>query len=263
MKAHHSNWRWGTLHTVAGLSLAIVMAACATTQQQAIPQKEGATVYCPFLGPTICSQLTASETPGRFSGANVGGSTDTSVAALRYFNPNAQWTSYSKIMIPPVTFWAGDDTKVSASDQQALTTYFHAALVEAFSKKMTVVDAPGPGVLSLQVALDDVETATPGLRSVSMIVPQARALGLLKYLATGSYAFVGGAQAEAKITDSVTGQVLWAGVDRRIGGGSLKTAATWQWGDAERVMDTWSQLAADRVAGWTGGTLAPGAVPAS
>ena len=263
MKANHSNWRWRTLPTVAGLSLAIFMSACATTQQAAIPQKEGAAVYCPFLGPHLCAQLTASETPGRFSGANVGGSTESSVAALRYFNPNAQWTNYHQIMIPPVTFWAGDDTKVSASDQQAVTTYFHSALVEAFSKKMTVVDAPGPGVMELQVAIDDIETATPVLRSVSMIIPQMRALGLLKYTATGTYAFVGGAQAEAKLIDSVTGQVLWAGVDRRVGGGSIKTAAVWQLGDAENAMDTWAQLAADRVSGWTSGTLAPGAVPKS
>jgi hypothetical protein len=262
MKANHSNWGWGLLRTVAGLSLAVVVSSCATTQQAPISSKEGAVVYCPFLGPTICSQLTATETPGRFSSANVSGGTESARAQLRYFNPNAHWTSYNQVMIAPVTFWAGDDSKVSAADQQALTTYFHSALVEAFSKKMTVVDAPGPGVITVQVAIDDVQSATPGLRSVSMIVPQARALGMLKYLATGTYAFVGGAQAEAKITDSVTGQVLWAGVDRRVGGGSLTTAAQWQWGDVENAMDTWSQVAADRVSGWCAGTLAPGATPA-
>ncbi len=263
MKANDSNWRLGTLQAVAGLTLAALMSSCATTQQAAIPQKEGPAVYCPFLGQTLCSQLTATDTAGRFSGANVSGSTENVTAALRWFNPNAQWTSYKQIMIPPVTFWAGEDTSISAADQEALTTYFHSALVEAFSKKMTVVDAPGPGVLKLEVAIDDVEKAVPVLRSISMIVPQARALGMLKYAATGTYAFVGGAQAEAKMTDSVTGMVLGAWVDRRVGGGSIKTAAVWQLGDAENAMDAWSTLAADRVSGWCAGTLAPGATPAS
>jgi hypothetical protein len=47
-----------------------------------------------------------------------------------------------------------------------------------------------------------------------------------------------------KATDAVTGQVLGAGVDRRVGGGSIQTAAQWQWGDAENVIKTWSQLPA-------------------
>jgi hypothetical protein len=71
-----------------------------------------------------------------------------------------------------------------------------------------MVTAPGPDVMMVQFALTDLVGATPVLRSVSMLVPQARALVSLQYLATGTYTFVGGAQAEAKITDSVTGQVL-------------------------------------------------------
>jgi len=50
-------------------------------------------------------------------------------------------------------------------------------------------------------------------------VPQARLLAMLKRAVTGSYPFVGGAQAEFKITDSMTGEILAVGVDRRIGGG--------------------------------------------
>jgi len=41
-------------------------------------------------------------------------------AMLRYVNPNVTWSSYNKIMIAPVTFWAADDSKVSAADQQTL-----------------------------------------------------------------------------------------------------------------------------------------------
>lgn len=104
------------------------------------------------------------------------------------------------------------------------------------------------------MALVDVEAANPGLRSISMIVPQAHMLANLKYLATGSMPFVGAAQAEAKITDSVSGQILALSVDKRIGGGSFTTGFQWQWGDAENAINHWSELAANRLSSWTSGT---------
>jgi hypothetical protein len=45
----------------------------------------------------------------------------------------------------------------------------------------------------------------------------------------------------------VTGQVLGAAVDRRVGGGAISTAAQWQWGDAENAMDHWAELTATRI----------------
>ncbi len=142
---------------------------------------------------------------------------------------------------------------MSAADQRALTNYFFQALVQELGKTFQVVDQPGPGVMTIQVALEDATTATPVLRTVSMLIPQARVLATLKYLATGTYAFVGSAQAEAKITDSVTGQVLAAAVDKRVGGGSVTTAAQWQWGDAENALTAWAQQMATRLSSWTSG----------
>ena len=97
------------------------------------------------------------------------------------------------------------------------------------------------------MALVDAEAANPGLRSISMIVQQAHMLANLKYLATGSMPFVGTAQAEAKITDSVSGQILALSVDKRIGGGSFTTGFQWQWGDAENAVNHWAELMATRL----------------
>jgi hypothetical protein len=91
------------------------------------------------------------------------------------------------------------------------------------------------------------------LRSVSMVIPQARALGTLKYLATGTYPFVGEAQAEAKLSDGAAGQLLGEWVDKRVGGGSIKAAAQWQWGDAENAMTAWATMAAEKLSSWTSG----------
>ena len=169
---------------------------------------------------------------------------------LRYVNPQVDWSQYDKIILSPVTFWGDDTTKVSAEEQQALSEYFYTALKEQLGKKFTLVSHPGPGVMRISVAITDAAAAIPVLRTISVLVPQAHALNMLKNLATGTYAFVGSAQAEAKITDSVTGQLMGEFVDKRFGTAAIATAATWQWQDAKRAMDAWSEVAATRLAGF-------------
>src|SRR5208282_6398561 len=115
-------------------------------------------------------------------------------AALRYVNPNANWASYNKIMIAPVTFWAADDSKVSAADQQALCNYMYTVLVGDLGKTFAIVDQPGLGVIKVSAALTDATSAVPVLRTISVVVPQARAVSVIKMAATGTYAFVGSAQ---------------------------------------------------------------------
>ena len=220
-----------------GLCL-LLLSACATTQKVAIDQSD---LNCAFLA-NDCALLT------------VGGKNQ---VGLRYLNPAAQWTQYNKVMIDPVTFWSGSSTRVSPSDQQTLVNYLSQQLHTQLGQKFEIVYQPGPGVMKLDVALVDMSSATPMLRTITMIVPQARVLSSLKYLATGSFPFVGGAQAELKITDSVSGQVLGLFVDKRIGGGAISNAFQWRWGDAENAVNHWAELATSRLYSWTSGTAAP------
>lgn len=219
-------------------SLLLALSACSTVQQAPLKQ-DG--LACGFLG-SVCNKLTP-------------GAKDQS--ALRYVNPSAKWTQYTKIMVDPVTFWGGDATQVSGADQQMLVDYFHQQLAQELGKKFQIVDKPAPGVMKLDVALLDAEAATPGLRSVSMIVPQAHMLSNLKYLATGTFPFVGAAQGGAKLTDAQTGEVLGAWVDRQIGGGSMAAGFQWEWGDAENAITDWSKKAAEKLSSWTTGAAKP------
>jgi hypothetical protein len=218
------------------MTVCMFLASCAVTEKAPIEQ---AGLNCGMLG-SDCSRLT----PG-----------GKDQAALRYINPAAQWTSYSKIMIEPVGFYGGDTTKVSAADQQKLVDYFTEQLNVQLAKKFQIVQEKGPGVMKIQAALTDASAATPGLRSVSMIVPQARLLSSLKYATSDTYPFVGGAQAEVKIMDSITGEVLAEAVDRRIGGGAIKTGLQWEWGDAENAINQWCEMMAQKLSSWTSGTV--------
>lgn len=229
-----SEWKRWAIRAAESFVLAGMMTACSLTEKATV-QNPG---QCALIPPTVCAQLT----PGT-----------SAQAGLRYLNPDARWTQYTKMMINPVTFWGGDTQKISAADQQALANYLYQALLQKVGAKFPIVDEPGPGVMRLQFAVLDASSATPVLRTVSMVIPQARALASLKYLATDSYPFVGGVQGEMLATDSVTGKVLGAAIDRRIGGGSLEAAAQWQWGDAENVMDKWAEMTATRLVNLTSG----------
>jgi hypothetical protein len=235
MEAKETVWR-RTRFVVAGAALATLAAGCAVTQKEKVTGQN----YCPFLGTAVCSQLIPT--------------TDKKEADLRYINPSAQWTQYNKVLIEPVTFWGSDSSKLSAADQRTLTNYFHQALEKQLATKFQVVTQAGPGVMSIQIALIDATTATPFLRAFSVIEPHVRLVASLKYLATGSFPFVGSAEADAKITDSVTGQVLAAAVSKRIGGGSPKNVDVWELGDAEHAINYWAQLTTQRLSSWTSGT---------
>jgi len=217
---------------VLGLAL---LGACTTTQKAPVTLASG------FLGADR-AKLT------------VGGENQ---AGLRYVNPAAQWMQYKKVMVAPVTFWGADTTKISATDQQTLVNYFQQQLREQLGKKFELVEQPGPGVMKVAVAMTDAEAATPVLRSISMIIPQAHMVSNLKYLATGTFPFVGAAQAEVKITDAVSGVTLAAAVDKQLGGGSIEAGFQWEWGDAENAINNWSERLADKLAAWTSGAEKP------
>ena len=257
-KTKHSNWeeiavnlhRIHKIHnaslgsTVSGFTLACsalavaLLSGCTTVQKAPIEQAD---LNCELIE-KYCSMLT----PG----------TDKQMA-LRYVNPAAQWSQYRKVMIHPVTYWDSEEAKIPHADQQALVNYFNQTLREQLGKKFEVVDEPGPGVMTLMVALTNAETATPVLRSISMIVPQAHMLSNIKYLTTGTFPFVGGAEVEAKVMDSMSGQVLAAAVDKRLGGGNITTGFQWKWGDVENAMKFWAEHAANVLSSWTSGATQP------
>ena len=237
-KVRNMKFATGLLTVLLGGSL---LAGCSQTAapepsiiQRATGEKEAAPATTGFLGNDY-SLLTPPAEGGDQK------------AMLRYVNPSANWSSYNKIMIAPVTYWAADDSKVSGADQQALCNYTYTVLVKDLGKNFVIVDQPGPGVIKVSAALTDATSATPGLRSISVIVPQARALSVIKMAATGTYLFVGSAQGALKVNDSTSGQLLAAAVDKRVGGASITNVTVFQWGDAENAIDYWGKLIDQRL----------------
>lgn len=222
-----------------GLLLSVLIAACGTT---ATPE--------PNLMERMEGTAQPIQVPAGFFGSDAAllkpGKNPQALAY--YVNPDANWKQYHQVLLDPVQFWDAADSDVSADDQKMLTAYLYNALKQDLEKNnFTVVDKPGPGILRIQIAIISATAATPGMRSVSEVVPQIHALNSLQSLATGSLAFVGSAEGAMKFTDSQSGQLLAAAVNKRLGGGNVEAAAQLQWGDAENIMQFWADQISSRL----------------
>jgi hypothetical protein len=244
-----------SLALLAGAAvLASVLSACAaTTQGQVALQQETPTGQ---TAPTAAAQFLGSDASLLQPGAE-------GQADYVYINPNVQWSTYKKVLLKPVEFWDASDTTISTDDQKMLTSYFYNSLQQNLQKSFTLVEQPRPGVVTFAVAIVNAEAATPGLRSISLVIPQARILNYAQSLATGHAAFAGSEEAAFKATDSTTGQLLAESVDKRIGGMAVKNAAQLQWGDAEAAMDYWAQKITQRAVALGAGTPAATGQPSA
>jgi hypothetical protein len=258
MKTNRSSRVNGLAMSLGLLSGALVLtgalSACsATSQGQVALQQQTPTGQ---TDPTGAAQFLGSDAALLQPGAE-------GQAAYVYINPNVQWSNYKKVMLKPVEFWDNPDTTVSPDDQKMLTSYFYNSLQKNLQQNFTLVDQPGPGVITFAVAIINAETATPGLRSVSLVIPQARILNYAQSFATGHAAFAGSAEAAFKATDSSTGQLLAESVDKRVGGMAVANAAQIEWGDAEAAMDYWSVHITQRAVALGAGTPAATAQPSA
>jgi hypothetical protein len=167
-------------------------------------------------------------------------------AKLVYINPKAKWNKYDKIMLDAVSVWLGKDSEahdtgvIPPDDVRDLANSFYKKLVEHLSKDYTIVPASGPDVMRLSVALTDIEHGMPVLDSLSTVIfSPILALDQDKTVARATHLFVGHANVEVRLVDSISGELLAAGIDQRAGGKKLGKG-TGFWRDVENVFDYWS-----------------------
>ncbi len=160
-----------------------------------------------------------------------------------YWNDQADFNSYSKMLIEPVTIWANPDSELSevpAEERQQLANAFHAAMLEALSEDFEIVQVPGPNTIRVRVALTEAVASSPVLDTISTYIPQARTLTAILTLGSDTKAFVGGARAEGEARDAETGVLLAAGIDRRAGTKALGDNTLDSWGDVRKVFEVWA-----------------------
>lgn len=164
-------------------------------------------------------------------------------ALLTYRNPTADWRAYDKIQLNPVTIWGDDQSAFKdapEAERKLLADDLFTAVYKELSKDYQMVTEPGPGVMSIQVALTDAQASNPTLDTVSSVLPAGMAVSGATSLITGKPSFVGEARAEVKVTDAASGELLGAAVDRRVGGKSLSGSMD-SWDDAHQAFQHWAE----------------------
>ena len=165
---------------------------------------------------------------------------------LRYIADDADWASYDRMLLDPVTSWRSAGKGISDADAQVLLNNFYTMLYENLSQDYTMVDAPGEGVMRFQVAVTKIENGIAPLDLVSTVVPVGVVSSVLMEFTTGKPLFVGEAVVEFRITDSISGRVLTKGVDGRVGGKAIDKSLD-NWTDVTNAFRYWAEYARFRL----------------
>jgi hypothetical protein len=170
-----------------------------------------------------------------------------------YMSPNANWGSYTKMILDPVTIWSGPGSNfdgASPKAQKALADAFYSALYTAASQRCQMVREPGPGTMRWRIALVDASSANPFLNTLSTYEPHVHLADLLLgYAFDGGVAYwVGAATAEGYAKDATTGGLLWEGQDKRAGTKALGRDTLNSWDDVDNAFKAWAALFTQRLA---------------
>ena len=172
----------------------------------------------------------------------------------RYVNPAVDFKQYTKVMIEPVLIYKSAELDSGELENyQKLSNNAFVYLNQELATQVTVVTVPGPDTLRLQFAIVDADSSKPVRNLLSTVMPIGIGLSVVKYAATGKQSGVGEITAEIRATDAVSGQLVAAGYDRRVGGKAAQ--GIWDtWYNADEALQYWAKKCAWFVCDAKGGT---------
>jgi len=181
--------------------------------------------------------------------------------ALRYRNPNIDTKKYKKILFERVQVGIKGDAEyknIDPTELKALTDYFQEAVKRELGTAYPIVDEPGPDVLRVRSAITELVPTKTGYSVVALVVPYATIADLAAGKISKGSPYLGEAAIEAEGIDGMTGDLVFAYVERRIGkkydvdmskgagqavvhgyGEYFKSFTTW--GYAKGAMDYWAK----------------------
>lgn len=162
-------------------------------------------------------------------------------ALYRYVSPDLDVKQYNKLIIDPVL--VVKDAELDEDERanyQKLANNALAYLVQELQQDYQLVSAPEPGTMRLQFAIIDADTSKPVRNVLSSVMPIGIGVSLLKYGATGKQTGVGEISAEIKVTDAMSGKLLAAALDRRVGGKDPKGIVD-TWYNADQALLYWAK----------------------
>ena len=148
---------------------------------------------------------------------------------------------YKKLLLEPVLI-----AKEGELDQQELTNYQALAdngyqlVKQALAQDFEIVTQPSIDTFRMQIAILDAQPAATVRRLLASASPVGIGMSLARYVATGKPTAVGEITVEILMTDSITGAVLGAGIDRRVGTQNVREAID-VWHTANDALAKWAE----------------------
>ena len=141
------------------------------------------------------------------------------------------WTRYHGLIIEPVSVYYHPEAQgreILPDELKKLTDEFRASVVEQLGDDYPIVVDPSSDVLRIRCAITDVVPVRPALNAVTSFVG---------FIAID----VGGASIEVEFLDSLSGERLAAGVDRKLGSPLGGPASLARLGQARAAFDDWAR----------------------
>lgn len=136
-----------------------------------------------------------------------------------YRHPIVDWSAYNKILLQPVTIREELLSKLRDQERQHLLLLagsFEDRLYLKLSKDYDMVERPMAATMLIQVAITRLEEWSTVPTLWSDLAQQLRAVATI-YTFAGRPPFAGEVTAEFMIRDAQTGELLAAGIGRRVG----------------------------------------------
>ncbi len=150
---------------------------------------------------------------------------------------------YDKVIIDEVRVFhpTGKNAgKVSAADLRNLENEFRSALHTEIGKHYAISSTPGPGTLRLRAAVVDIQAGDPFWHAVGY-APFVTYASSAAQLATGSGFGGGYATAQVELLDSVTGEQIFAGIDKNTGSKLEIVEGLSKWGHVQKAFSAWAK----------------------
>jgi Protein of unknown function (DUF3313) len=227
-----SKVRSEVVRPIMALTVIAALGACAETKQVAMKEPPPASAVLPE--PALLQKGTTGEVD------------------QVYLNPSADWASYTKVILDPVTIWTGpgsDMAKGSPAERKALADAFYTELHNAVAKRCQMVTEPSAGTMRWHIALVDATSANPFLNTISTYEPHIHLVDVAAGYAfdDGVAYWVGEATAEGYARDATTGTLLWEGADERAGTKAFGRDTFNSWDDVDNAFKAWAEQFARRL----------------
>ena len=148
---------------------------------------------------------------------------------------------YTKLLLEPVLIAKeGELDEKELANYQALADNAYQLVRKSMAQDFEIVTQPSRDTFRMQIAVLDAEPASTVRRLLASASPVGAGMSLARYVATGKPTAVGEITIEILMTDSITGAVLGAGIDRRVGTQNVREAID-VWHTANDALVKWAE----------------------